>query len=61
MVLATCFRCKGNIFLEQLGREEAAWVCLQCGSQRYVRPDDPWPFALEGSSHRAIKLEGVLR
>jgi hypothetical protein len=58
-MIATCFRCNGNVFLEQRTREEAAWVCLQCGSERYVRPDDPWP--TKGSTLRAIKLEGVLR
>jgi hypothetical protein len=58
-MIATCFRCNGNVFLERRSREEAAWVCLQCGSERYVRPDDPWP--VTGRTSRTKNLEGVLR
>jgi len=47
MTVGTCHRCGGNTFLERLSPGELAWVCLQCGSCRYVGPDDGWPFATE--------------
>jgi hypothetical protein len=61
MATTTCIRCHGNAFLERFGREEAAWVCLQCGFRRDLRPADPWPFTAQRTSARESRQEGVLQ
>ena len=53
MAISTCWRCHGNAFLEQLSQTETAWVCLQCGSHRYVPGGTP-------SIDRLIVWEGGL-
>lgn len=58
MAVATCYRCDGNAFLEQLGPSETAWVCIQCGSRRYVHhvaegwPNDGGPRAFRSAPSR---------
>lgn len=59
MAFGTCHRCKGNAFLEEIDASEAAWVCLQCGSCRYVRKDELWPLTLE--SPGVTRVQGALR
>jgi hypothetical protein len=57
MAVGTCIRCHGNTFLEQESPAEMVWVCLQCGSYRYVRHQEPWP--VETSLPAAVPAGGA--